>query len=682
MAGFAAMSLGGVGCGRSVERDSGGGLETASAASIDTYDAEMDPSFAGDPGYFDGSPLTPPVIQVDASRSVRVSVSLPPNRRDRSSGPRTAGPSPELRFQLAAAPIDAEVVPRPSPAVPAPAGAVEWVPTPVGRQSDASEAPRIAAAPTPAAAPTNNLDPASPPQPPAAGGPDVTTPTEAPKSGRDIVATNEGDPIVNPLSDSIASDHPSTVDPVDDVSDPASFEHWSPPELTLVVTGNQHGYIEPCGCTGLDKQKGGMARRFTFLDQLRRRGWTVAPIDAGNQVRRFGAQAEIKLQKTVDALSSMNYRAVGIGPDDVRLGIGPMLAVAAEGSDATFCSANVVLFDESMMPAVRTFDAGGFRIGVTSFLDPSEVEDPDGGEIVVNDPAGSLPRVTRAWAEQPVDFRVAMFYGDEEAAADLMRAAGDAGGFDLCVVAGGYGEPTYRPIEIDGVATRMIVTGNKGMYAGLIGLTRGEPMRYARAPLTHRYEDAPEMRELMADYQTQLRQVGLDGLGLLPPSPHSSGDRFVGSAKCGECHTSAMEVWENSMHAEATAHLVEPPAERSDVARHFDPECLSCHVTGWNPQDYYPYETGYLSLEQSAHLTGNGCENCHGPGAAHSAAEAEGSTVAVAERDALRIDMRLPLERAREKCMECHDLDNSPDFHEPDAFEDVYWPEVEHYGVD
>jgi hypothetical protein len=33
-------------------------------------------------------------------------------------------------------------------------------------------------------------------------------------------------------------------------------------------------------------------------------------------------------------------------------------------------------------------------------------------------------------------------------------------------------------------------------------------------------------------------------------------------------------------------------------------------------------------------------------------------------------------------CMVCHDLDNSPDFHEEDAFEDVYWPEVEHYGKD
>ncbi|MEM6981150.1 MAG: hypothetical protein AAF539_15930 [Planctomycetota bacterium] len=43
--------------------------------------------------------------------------------------------------------------------------------------------------------------------------------------------------------------------------------------------------------------------------------------------------------------------------------------------------------------------------------------------------------------------------------------------------------------------------------------------------------------------------------------------------------------------------------------------------------------------------------------------------------------MQLPLDQARETCMKCHDLDNSPDFHEEGAFED-YWAAVEHYGVD
>jgi hypothetical protein len=200
--------------------------------------------------------------------------------------------------------------------------------------------------------------------------------------------------------------------------------------------------------------------------------------------------------------------------------------------------------------------------------------------------------------------------------------------------------------------------------------------------LTHEFEDAPEMRQVMKEYQDQLRDVGLGGLGLLPPIPHGSGQKFVGTAKCAECHTSAFDVWSSTPHAVATDDIVKPPKERGDIARHFDPECISCHVTGWNPQEYYPYESGYLTLEGSKHLHGSGCENCHGPGSEHVAAEVDGAQVSDQRRDELRQAMVLPLEKAREKCMTCHDLDNSPDFHDEDAFEDVYWPEVEHYGLD
>ena len=190
------------------------------------------------------------------------------------------------------------------------------------------------------------------------------------------------------------------------------------------------------------------------------------------------------------------------------------------------------------------------------------------------------------------------------------------------------------------------------------------------------------MRQLMKEYQDQLKDIGLEGLGLLPGIPHPSGQKFVGSEKCGECHTTAFDIWKSTPHFLATDHLVKPPKERGDIPRHFDPECLSCHSTGWNPQEYYPYLSGYLSLEASKHLTGNGCENCHGPGSDHVAAESPDSTFGTAERDALRLSMQLPLSQAKKKCMTCHDLDNSPDFHEDLAFEEIYWPEVEHSGLD
>jgi len=128
---------------------------------------------------------------------------------------------------------------------------------------------------------------------------------------------------------------------------------------------------------------------------------------------------------------------------------------------------------------------------------------------------------------------------------------------------------------------------------------------------------------------------------------------------------------------------VKPPNNRGDIARHFDPECLSCHVTGWAPQQYYPFESGYLSLDKTPRMQHNGCENCHGPGNAHVAAESGEGDLSADAIAKLRDAMKLPIAGgiAERKCLECHDLDNSPDFHKPGAF-DKYWIEVEHKGKD
>jgi formate-dependent nitrite reductase cytochrome c552 subunit len=102
---------------------------------------------------------------------------------------------------------------------------------------------------------------------------------------------------------------------------------------------------------------------------------------------------------------------------------------------------------------------------------------------------------------------------------------------------------------------------------------------------------------------------------------------------------------------------------------------LSCHVTGWEPQRYHPFDGGFLALDKTPDLIANGCENCHGPGSAHVAAET-GDEPATDELLAqLRQEMRLPYADAKNNCLQCHDLDNSPDFN----FE-KYWPEVEHKG--
>ena len=73
----------------------------------------------------------------------------------------------------------------------------------------------------------------------------------------------------------------------------------------------------------------------------------------------------------------------------------------------------------------------------------------------------------------------------------------------------------------------------------------------------------------------------------------------------------------------------------------------------------------------------SGCENCHGPGSAHVAAETGDEDVSEMEILARRAAMVLKLEDAERRCMDCHDLDNSPDFHDEGAFQ-KYWDQIAH----
>lgn len=458
-------------------------------------------------------------------------------------------------------------------------------------------------------------------------------------------------------------------------------EGWSEPWVALVVTGDQFGYLEPCGCTGLANQKGGLIRRDTLLQQIRGKGWNVVPLDAGNQVRRPGRQSELKFARTAEALKLMGYQAVGLGPDDLNLSATDLLLSFSDidpKQKSPFVSANVVVYEESFLETLKILSIGDRKIGVTAFLGVEESKQVQNVDVSLVDPVEPVAKAARQMEEMGVRFKVLIAHASLEESAQVAKAVPK---FDLVITSGGFGEPTYKPEAIEGTPSQMVQVGVKGMYAGLIGLydDPNQPLRYQRIALTDQFPDSQRITELFQRYQEELQLTGLEGLGLRPLM-HSSNRRFVGSEKCGECHTEAFEIWKGTPHSHATDSIVHPP-ERSEIARHFDPECLSCHVTGWNPQKYYPYTSGFLGLETSRHLVGNGCENCHGPGAEHSAAEEGSSSADPTMLTRLREEMKLPLERARDKCLECHDLDNSPDFHQDGAFE-KYWNQVKHYGKD
>ena len=467
----------------------------------------------------------------------------------------------------------------------------------------------------------------------------------------------------------------------------ALFVDWPKPEWVLMITGRQRGYVEPCGCAGLENQKGGLMRRWTLFEQLAADGWPVVPVDLGNQVRRIGTQAELKFDYTIDTLDRMHYAAVGFGPDDLRLSTTYLVKAVTddEFEPRLFASANVALFDSSFARPYRITTVAGRRVGITSVLGVEHQQKIASTDVLMKTPDQGLSEVWPKLAAEKCDVHILLAYTSLEESRRLVRAFPQ---FDVVVTAGGADEPNDNLEVVSGTKSIMIQTGGKGMYAFVVGVfdDSQHPYRAQRVPLDARFVDAPQVLRGFRDYQIRLKQMGLQGLGLLNAEGkgvnHPSGATFLGAVNCRECHKEEYEIWKNGTaghdepgpHAHATRSLRQPPG-RSSIDRLGDPECLSCHVTGWNAQEFFPYASGFISQEQTPALVANGCENCHGPGSLHVAAEQ--ASAVDAERERFRVQLRLTLPVAERSCLQCHDADNSPDFHHADAFQ-TYWNRIAH----
>jgi hypothetical protein len=475
------------------------------------------------------------------------------------------------------------------------------------------------------------------------------------------------------------------VDPIE--ANGPIFVDWPKPDVALVFSGEQDGYLEPCGCAGLDNQKGGLKRRFTLLKELKGKGWPVVAVDGGGQEKRTGIQAEIKFDFSLRALAKMGYAAVGFGPSDLRMDLLSMVInLDAESNPLVSANVGIVDFESGFTQRYKVIEAGGMKIGVTSVLGKSAVAElKNSADLMLVDPEEALRAVVPKLREEQCDHLVLLAHAEPREAEELARRFPD---FGWVLVAHGAEEPPKAPAKIEGTASYLVEVGHKGMYVAVVGLYKNgaSPFRYQRVPLDSRFADAPEIYAMHVDYQHRLETLGLAGLGLKAVL-HESGRKFAGSKVCADCHLSATEVYENTPHFHATETIV----SHVDPPRHFDPECISCHATGWQPQKYFPYESGFLGLKETPDLTGNGCENCHGPAADHVAAETGELEASEEKLEQLRAQLRLKIVdnegnmpgqvfdkgKVVQMCIQCHDLDNSPDF----DFQ-KYWPQVKHVGKD
>ena len=532
-------------------------------------------------------------------------------------------------------------------------------------------------------------------------------PVAEPSAERSQISNSEAMPSASAQPDALAQEGTSLeLPPVGDKNQaevdkhaatrvvPLKFPSWPTPKLTLVVTGEQLGFFEPCGCT--DNQLGGMSRRASLFEKIQSLGWDARGIDVGSLSHRTGTQARLKFETTLEALRELKYVALGLGPEELKLEPGYLLSQHLSDGDEPlkFLGANLTFFGSKDLgtPLASTiFEVNGIKVGVTSVMSDSirKAVIPDmtpdeaaNAEILWTDPAEALTSVLNEFDEAGVTVRILLAQTTLE---ESKKLAEDFPNLTLIVRANGFGEGSDNAEMVGSV--RLIEVGKKGKAAGVIGLYPDDtenPVRFELVPLSgDLFPDSDRMTQLMQSYQDRLKSEAVaksDGT-----IPHPSGAIYVGAAKCGECHTKAYEIWKNTPHAHAFESL-DPSFKRKGferlhgVNKSFDPECIACHVTGWDPKEYLRYESGFLNEEFAADdaekqlqglLAGNQCENCHGPGNRHvEYIEADDKAAAIKE-------VKVTLLQVEQTCNNCHDGDNSPGFN----FE-KYWEDVKHDGKD
>lgn len=441
----------------------------------------------------------------------------------------------------------------------------------------------------------------------------------------------------------------------------AVFHGWPTdrkPDVALVITGQTYGYLQKCGCS--DPQKGGLERRYNFIQGLKAHGIEVIPVDLGDvppQVSEDGkilhAQALLKYQTAMRSMKGMGYRVVGLGKEEFALDIQKVhgeYAFQPGNDEPAIVGANILGFlagkefvakaagfpngkgdgtaihDWALIPTKSNINVGVVAILGDSLIKEVKQIDPN---LVFADTArlNSEKAVKNALAEMDkqkvkTGLNVLLYSGPFEAARVAAKAFPQ---FRVLVCRSEESEPPGTPNMVGD--TMVIRVGHKGQNVGVVGVFKdrkgGYELKYQRVALSPEYEtpqgkekENPALHELerYAKLVKERKYLLENRRQAHPLQVTNSKATYAGSEACMKCHDTVVKgdswaVWANSKHAKAYAaleHIAKKPS-----LRNFDGECIRCHTVG------YDYNTGFVDAIKTPHLKNVGCESCHGPGSHH-----------------------------------------------------------------
>ncbi|HVS39483.1 MAG TPA: multiheme c-type cytochrome [Gemmataceae bacterium] len=490
------------------------------------------------------------------------------------------------------------------------------------------------------------------------------------------------------------------------------FKDWDKPEVAIVLTADQHGYLSPCGCS--EPQQGGLERRYNLIQLLKNRGWPVVAVDLGNvpqveaPAKLPNKQGLIKYRYAMRAMKEMGYIAVGIGDFETAMPLTRLLdEYALQEPKPRVVSADLLERDKypdetQAWQQADPIPGSNLKIGVTAALGPSIYErvQKNNSPVKFGNSRAALTAVLQEMDAAKVDLPILLYMGSvmqKPGGSEAEACAKAFPQFPLIVAMDDSDLARSTPLWLTdpktGAKTTMLTTlGHKAKAVGVVGVYR---TGNADRPFELRYqlvEMSPDfatpaaavkghpIHDLMAEYAKELKDQNY--LEQYPKAMHPDQvgqdpmPKYVGTQRCAGCHAYAMKVWEGSHHAHAYQTLVDAKLDGNPTPnRQYDAECVVCHTVG------FEYVSGFQSDKKTLKLENVGCESCHGPGSRHYNAPDDPVFQAQmnpwkAKPDEKPEEKKARLQRIDDMCQRCHDSEN--DVHWTNGGFERNWPQVEH----
>lgn len=445
--------------------------------------------------------------------------------------------------------------------------------------------------------------------------------------------------------------------------------------LTLLVTADLWGQLEPCGCSA--DMRGGLDRMAAYVEARRGSGPTLL-VDAGDALfdrleyapdEEVGAK--LRAETVAAALRQMGLSAKAVFEKDAL----PSFAVEAH-------------FPKELLlrgPSIR--EAGGLRVGLL----PWEIEEgPErvakesaslrsrGADVVVvlaHGPRARLASQALSGPDLVIGSHLLSLEEGEKSQAVLRdppifftQARGQSlleielrvrqPGAPFQVVGGEDQREkelesldarirTYRE-RAEGLsgedaapflekAEELELRRREVATAPIVLPAEGNVLAYRFVPITEDREPHPQVRQLIASYDEAVAEANLRWARENPkecPTAREGEAAVVGQATCATCHPAAQAFWETTKHAKAYGTL-------EAARKQFDLSCVTCHVTGWD------LPGGPCRVDAVDERKNVGCESCHGAGSLHSQAPSKHNIHA---------------EVREATCKQCHEPEHSPHF--------------------